>query len=87
MMEVMVTACLQNLIFPDFTAILLAGNKMNVSSELGILLVVRNFSCMEIPLTILPLYQLVLVLLYHYLYSSILMEHPELSSDCIKPVW
>lgn len=82
----MFTACLHNLIFPDFTAILLAGNRMNVSSELGILLVVRNLSCVEIPLTILPLYQLVLLLLYHYLYSSILKEQPELSSGCIKPV-
>lgn len=78
----MFTAHLQNLIFPDFNAYLLAGNKMNASSEPGILLVVRNLSCVEI----LPLYQLVLLLLYHYLYSSVLMEQPELSSECVKHV-
>lgn len=66
---------------------LLPGNKMNLSIELGILLVVRDLSYVEIPLTIIPLYQLVLLLLYHYLYSSVLMEQPELSSDYVKHVW
>lgn len=59
---------------------------MNLSIELGILLVVRDLSYVEIPLTIIPLYQLVLLLLYHYLYSSVLMEQPELSSDYVKHV-
>lgn len=86
MMKAKFIARLQNLSVPDFSTIHLAGNKMNASSKLGILLIVRNLSCVKMPLTILPLYQLVLLLLYHYLYSSVLMEQSELSV-WIKHVW